>query len=1489
MKKFIIICFILLLMSFAYGEEEIIVVMLEDGTVEQRQKSESDDSMVRSASVDDNPVVLSEPLIEMNSIGEFKSDDAWRFSYTKEKEILSEVNDALKESTVVVAVLDTGIRSSLSTKIKISSKGKNFTTEGDASDVTDGNGHGSHVAGIIASKIDDDNIHGVAPGVEILPIKVLKSNGKGSNLFIAQGIDYAISQNVDVINLSLGGLIPSSIIREKIKKAHNNGIIVVASAGNDSNLWLPGDYYNDVFVEKNSSDFSPIHVGYPAGYDEVIAVGSVTKKKDREELGITDFSNVSKADFNGGRPTVDVVAPGYRVESYDDTGITKKSGTSMSAPQVAGLAAILIDKYPSLNHTAIRAIIEETAYDPDIKIPTYGSLSRVDYIGQGLIHIKKAYKFSGIQTLKVDNIDFVYDQTLNEQNIYVPSDQNNIQLSGTILTGTTLSLDGKKIDNLSQSITLNSEETQVIFRADYHGVIREHRINVIKLLPKIDGCTLKISGKSDEAISLSEDKMQVHIDENIDEVTLEIASANSKVYIDKVLQNSKAIDITSGLVKVTVVTRLNKDEKVTSSKVIEFVKPSKKYHIDKVTIFETDYKLSPDKLTYDLGKVKYVDKLHILHDDIGTNFSYSLNGGAYTTGEMTNLKLNEINVLKIKAVFKDGHEDIYTFNFTMPDGLGIKDLILTLSLEDFVEERRLDPNNLNKIVLETYWDGQALRIVPENKDASINVRYNNDKIMIGGGYGLSPGINEYEIIISTGKKGTVSYREKTYRLELERPLTGLIKSLKVTANKNKKDIAPYVDSINFASSKDKIVVVPSSAEYIDIAFSFNSAVNYRVWMDGVKVPGLGQDKNKGLFYNHIILNDLSKGEYEFRVEVDKKRGEAGFTEYRFKLKIVDPVKLDDLQLLSNGKNFLKYDPKQSVYDIGVLKDVVDLQLTYSNSDAANKEVEVLIDSVKSNEPLPITIPNKDKQVITVRVTDKIYNASQTYTINMRHRDISSEAKVIGIKLSGRSLHVNPHSNTFESVVSHSVSSQVVEVKASDYATVKINGETINRKIVSLSVGRNTISIDIIAEDDTTKTYYLYITRKAAPVNKPSDNKPSGGSSSGGSSGGGIPFVPPPKPGSEPEKKPEDTLKEVRKENGEKINRQEVNPERIKDQLKEKKNNKVEIAVTDEKVSEIELNQDVVKEILKEAEELEVKYDKVTFKMSQNTLSNYAEKSLRFSVNEVEGTDKFLVSDVYEMDIYADDKKAEINVPIPIVLSYDSNQIKNSEHLGVFYFNEKDNKWEYVGGQIVEEGKISFKAKHFSKYAVRERFKTFDDIERHWARSAIEALASREITSGINAFEYAPDKTLTNAEFIVLLTKVIGLEDTDEPCNFVNVKSSDWFEPFIRKASAAGILMNTYSISMEPNAPIKREEMACLLVDAYTYYSKRDKADLIRAHDGFASDEGNVSKHLLDAVKITYELELIVGDTLNNFNPSNGATRAEAAVVIRKLLVLLELM
>lgn len=174
----------------------------------------------------------------------------------------------------------------------------------------DDNGHGSHVAGIVAAVNNSIGVIGVAPAADLYAVKVLDRKGNGYLSDIIEGLQWVVANDLDVVNMSLGTSSYSASFDSAVQQTIASGVVVVAAAGNSG----PGT--NTVM--------------YPAKFPGVIAVAA------------TDSSN-SLASFSSRGPEVDLAAPGVSVFStYKNQSYATLSGTSMASPHVAGVAALVL-------------------------------------------------------------------------------------------------------------------------------------------------------------------------------------------------------------------------------------------------------------------------------------------------------------------------------------------------------------------------------------------------------------------------------------------------------------------------------------------------------------------------------------------------------------------------------------------------------------------------------------------------------------------------------------------------------------------------------------------------------------------------------------------------------------------------------------------------------------------------------------------------------------------------------------------------------------------------------------------------------------------------------------------------------------------------------------------------------------------------------------------------------------------------------------------
>jgi subtilisin len=211
----------------------------------------------------------------------------------------------------------------------------------------DKNGHGTHVAGVIAADAGDDSmgVYGIAPESNIFAYKVCGNNGSCWADDIANGITTATDNGVNIINLSLGGDSPSTLISDAIVYAAANGVLIVGASGND------GPYSGSI--------------DYPAANKEVLAVGAINRFFE-----VTDWSsrgiNSSTNSYVVEEGDIEFAAPGVGIEStWNDNGYAVLSGTSMATPHVSGLAAKLWQASADDPATATRGLLHQFSVDLD--------------------------------------------------------------------------------------------------------------------------------------------------------------------------------------------------------------------------------------------------------------------------------------------------------------------------------------------------------------------------------------------------------------------------------------------------------------------------------------------------------------------------------------------------------------------------------------------------------------------------------------------------------------------------------------------------------------------------------------------------------------------------------------------------------------------------------------------------------------------------------------------------------------------------------------------------------------------------------------------------------------------------------------------------------------------------------------------------------------------------------------------------------------------
>ncbi|TNJ64358.1 S-layer protein [Paenibacillus hemerocallicola] len=194
----------------------------------------------------------------------------------------------------------------------------------------------------------------------------------------------------------------------------------------------------------------------------------------------------------------------------------------------------------------------------------------------------------------------------------------------------------------------------------------------------------------------------------------------------------------------------------------------------------------------------------------------------------------------------------------------------------------------------------------------------------------------------------------------------------------------------------------------------------------------------------------------------------------------------------------------------------------------------------------------------------------------------------------------------------------------------------------------------------------------------------------------------------------------------------------------------------------------------------------------------------------------------------------------------------------------------------------------STYAVVSYGKAFKDTQGHWAEADIGLLASKLLVKGVTDSEFAPDQSITRAEFAALLVRALGLAQQDGRATFNDVRSTDWYASDVATASKAGLIDGYEDGSFRPNQVISREELAVLASRAFDFSSLKSAAGASNALQPFA-DADKISAWARNAAARAVSEGIMNGIADSAFAPKEQSSRAQAVVMLKRLAIKLGLM
>lgn len=246
-------------------------------------------------------------------------------------------------------------------------------------------------------------------------------------------------------------------------------------------------------------------------------------------------------------------------------------------------------------------------------------------------------------------------------------------------------------------------------------------------------------------------------------------------------------------------------------------------------------------------------------------------------------------------------------------------------------------------------------------------------------------------------------------------------------------------------------------------------------------------------------------------------------------------------------------------------------------------------------------------------------------------------------------------------------------------------------------------------------------------------------------------------------------------------------------------------------------------------------------------------------------------------------------PVRLTLPYQTAVVP--EHLGIYRFDRETGQLSYAGGRVDRETRtVTAELLQSGQYVVREYLERFSDLPpTHWAYADVQLMAARHIAKGTAPGVFSPDAQVTRAQIAALLVRALGLKPERQITlrMFEDVPPTAWYRAEVETAAMAGLVKGDQGL-FRPDDPVTRQELAVMLVRALT----RARPDLVPEADVAKlaeryTDAGAIAPWAAESAAVAAELGLVTGLTAETWNPGDTATRAEAAVMLARLLRLID--
>ncbi|MDQ0285658.1 hypothetical protein J2Z49_000762 [Desulfofundulus luciae] len=244
-------------------------------------------------------------------------------------------------------------------------------------------------------------------------------------------------------------------------------------------------------------------------------------------------------------------------------------------------------------------------------------------------------------------------------------------------------------------------------------------------------------------------------------------------------------------------------------------------------------------------------------------------------------------------------------------------------------------------------------------------------------------------------------------------------------------------------------------------------------------------------------------------------------------------------------------------------------------------------------------------------------------------------------------------------------------------------------------------------------------------------------------------------------------------------------------------------------------------------------------------------------------------------------------PVTLTLPYDPARLAGvpEDYLGIYRLT--GGTWEYVGGKVDRAAHaVSVTRTSLSTYAVMAYDKNFSDMAGHWAVNDVKLMAARHIAGGVTETTFAPNASVTRAEFAAFLLRAMSVpEQKAAGSRFKDVAAGAWYAGAVETAAAQGLVGGYPDGTFKPNAPITREELAAMITRALAKSGKDTALSEagVQAQLGRFADAGKIGPWARQAMAVAIKEGIVNGRLADQCVPKANATRAEAVVMVKRFL------